>query len=305
MAASSASHPAPRYRGRFAPSPTGDLHLGSLLAAVASYLEARVRDGEWLLRIEDLDPPRVMAGAAQRIMAALEHYGFEWDGEVVWQSARLDRYEVALARLIEAGAVYPCACSRKEVAAIAHAGVEGPVYPGTCRAGMAKGRPLRAWRVRVDNEPIVYHDAVQGACSQRLQSDVGDFVVRRGDGLFAYQLAVVVDDAEQGINAVVRGADLLDSTPRQIHLQRLLGYPQPSYAHVPVLVNERGEKLSKQTLAAPLDQQRPGESLCRVLGLLGQAPPAELARGGLTECWNWAFAHWRMQSVPPQRHIEC
>ncbi|TJZ74012.1 tRNA glutamyl-Q(34) synthetase GluQRS [Chitiniphilus eburneus] len=295
----------PRYRGRFAPSPTGALHLGSLMAAVASYLEAKVRGGDWLLRIEDLDPPRMMAGAAAGIIAVLEQYGFQWDEEPIRQSDRIDRYEAALARLMASGAVYPCSCSRKEVAAIAHAGIEGPVYPGTCRTGMAPGRPLRAWRVRVDDEPVVFPDAVQGECGQRLQSDVGDFVVRRGDGLFAYQLAVVVDDAEQGVNAVVRGADLLDSTPRQIHLQRLLGFPQPHYAHIPVLVNEAGEKLSKQTLAAPLDPDRVSETLYRVLVLLGQRPPVTLIRASAADCWDWAFSHWQLQSVPSRRQIEC
>ncbi|WP_373316913.1 tRNA glutamyl-Q(34) synthetase GluQRS [Chitinolyticbacter albus] len=293
------------YRGRFAPSPTGDLHLGSLLAAVASYLEARVRGGQWLVRIEDLDPPRMVQGAEGRILAQLEAYGFEWDGAVLRQSERLDRYEAALQHLIASGQVYPCACTRKEVAAIARAGIDGPVYPGTCRGGIAAGRDPRAWRLRVADVVQGFEDGVQGWCEQRLASEVGDFVVKRADGLFAYQLAVVVDDAEQGVTDIVRGADLLDSAPRQRYLQHCLGYRETAYVHVPVLVNARGEKLSKQTLAPSLRAKEAVSSLYLALRLLGQRPPDDLLRADVKECWRWACAHWCLARVPRQRNVHC
>lgn len=289
------------YRGRFAPSPTGPLHFGSLIAAVGSYLEARTRHGKWLVRMEDLDPPREMPGAADGILTALDAYGFEWDGEIVYQNRRGEAYEAALARLHTSGHLYPCACTRREIADSAMQGIEGPVYPGTCRAGL-HGREPRAWRVRTSMEEIYFDDVIQGGQSQALERDIGDFVLKRADGLYAYQLAVVVDDAAQGITHVVRGADLLDSTPRQIWLQRLLDYPTPQYAHLPVAVNAQGEKLSKQTLAAPLDLVRPAPVLWRTLVFLGQDPPATL-RDDLAALWNWAMAHWRLEIVPKSRAI--
>jgi len=290
-----------RYRGRFAPSPTGPLHFGSLVAAVGSFLEARSRGGEWLVRMEDLDLPRTVAGAADDILRTLDAFGLHWDGEVMVQSARNEAYRAALAELEKLGAIYPCACTRKEITDSALSGIDGPVYPGICRAGLPEGRGGRAMRVRTDSSPVGFDDALQGCISQILATEVGDFVVRRADGLFAYQLAVVVDDAEQAITHVVRGADLLDSTPRQIYLQKLLSLPTPAYLHLPVAVNERGEKLSKQTLALAVSRIDPVEQLCEVLAFLNQAPPAELKDADLADFWKWAVAHWRAERLPGVR----
>jgi glutamyl-Q tRNA(Asp) synthetase len=290
------------YRGRFAPSPTGPLHFGSLVAAVGSFLEARAHGGEWLVRMEDLDPPREQPGAAELILKTLEAFGFEWDGAVVYQSHRGDAYESALNQLQESGLLYPCACTRKEIADSALAGIEGPVYPGTCRNGL-HGRKARAWRVRTDMQATSFDDAIQGRQSQVLERDIGDFVLKRADGLYAYQLAVVVDDAAQGITHIVRGADLLDSTPRQIGLQRLLGLPTPHYAHLPVATNAAGEKLSKQTLAIPLNSANPVPELWRALAFLGQFPAAQLQQAGLRELWQWAQHHWRLEAVPKTKAI--
>lgn len=287
------------YRGRFAPSPTGPLHFGSLIAAVGSYLEAKSHHGEWLLRMEDLDPPREIPGAADSILTTLETYGFEWDSPILFQSLRGEAYEDALVRLRQSGSLYPCACTRKEVADSATRGIEGPVYPGTCRQGTL-GREPRAWRVRTKLEESSFDDALQGKQSQVLERDTGDFVLKRADGLYAYQLAVVVDDAAQSITHIVRGADLLDSTPRQIWLQQLLGLPTPHYAHLPIAINTRGEKLSKQTLAAPLDLANQAPALWQALNFLGQNPPAEL-RNDLSTLWHWAKSSWQLNAVPKSR----
>ncbi len=288
------------YRGRFAPSPTGPLHFGSLVAAVGSYLDARTQGGVWLLRMEDVDTTRNVPGAAESILATLEAFGFAWDGPVLWQSTRLEAYAAALEQLKTAGLAYPCACSRKEIAdsATQPAADGGMVYPGTCRAGLAPGRSARAWRLRVENAVISFVDRVQGRQEQQLARDVGDFVLRRADGLFAYQLAVTVDDDFQGISDIVRGADLLASTPRQIWLQRCLGYATPAYAHLPVASNAAGEKLSKQTLAPALEPAAAAASLCAALRFLGQPVPAELARASVPEVWAWAFAHWSFAALP-------
>jgi glutamyl-Q tRNA(Asp) synthetase len=289
------------YCGRFAPSPTGPLHFGSLVAAVGSYLEARRRDGRWLLRIEDLDPPRVVPGVADAIMRTLDVCGLHWDGSVIRQSARHDAYHAALHLLRQRGALYPCACSRREIADSATHGIDGAVYPGTCRGGLPAGRPARALRVLTDGATPAFDDAVQGGMSQRIEADVGDFVVYRCDGVFAYQLAVAVDDGELGITDVVRGADLLDSTPRQIFLQQLLGLPTPRYAHLPVAVDADGEKHGKQTRAAPIDTAAPAAALTAALEFLGQSPPPQLKRASITECWQWAIEHWQLQRVPRRR----
>jgi glutamyl-Q tRNA(Asp) synthetase len=244
------------YRGRFAPSPTGPLHFGSLVAAVGSYLDAKAHGGEWQLRIEDLDTFREVRGSRRQIVNALKDFGFFWDGEISYQSKRLDAYNAAFAKLQSAGLVYPCACSRKEIADstlhLSALAARSLIYPGTCRDGLAPGRTPHSWRVRVPNETIMFEDRIQGRIMQNLARESGDFVLRRGDGVWAYQLAVVVDDAEAGITDVVRGADLQDSTPRQIFLQRALGLPTPTYMHLPVALNEKGEKLSKQTKAKPI-----------------------------------------------------
>jgi glutamyl-Q tRNA(Asp) synthetase len=288
------------YRGRFAPSPTGPLHFGSLVAALASYLDARAHGGEWLLRIEDLDPPRTAPGATDSILRTLAALGLEWDGAVMRQSERAGAYRAALGCLERRGAVFACACTRREVADSAIAGADGRhVYPGTCRDGLPRGRTARAVRVRVDNAVIAFDDAVQGPQRHELAATVGDFVLRRADGCFAYQLAVVVDDAAQGITTVVRGADLLDSTPRQIFLQRLLGYATPSYLHLPVATNAAGEKLSKQTRAAPIDPAAPGTALARALGFLGQPVPEP--RAAPRELLSIAVAAWDRARIPRVR----
>ena len=291
------------YRGRFAPSPTGPLHFGSLVAAVGSYLDARANAGAWLVRMEDLDPPREAGGAADAILDTLQAYGFEWDGVVMRQSSRVPAYAAALERLARDGAVFPCACTRREIADWSLGAVSEPVYPGTCRNGLPPGRAPRAVRARVGNVVIAFEDRVQGRIEQNLARDVGDFVVRRSDGPFAYQLAVVVDDFEQGITDVVRGADLLASTPRQILLQRLLGYPTPRYAHLPVAVNRDGEKLSKQTLAAPLPVEDAPAQIWEALRFLGQEPPEDLRRSGVPALWTWALANWHMGKVPPRQSV--
>ncbi|MEO8442638.1 MAG: tRNA glutamyl-Q(34) synthetase GluQRS [Betaproteobacteria bacterium] len=291
----------PDYRGRFAPSPTGPLHFGSLVAAVASHLEARSRAGEWLVRMEDLDTPRNVPGAADEILRALTACGMQWDGAVTYQSARLDAYHAELHRLRAIGFVYPCACSRREIADSAVSGIEGPVYPGTCRAGLAPGKTVRAWRIATRGANIAFEDALQGRVQQNLETEIGDFVLLRADHIYAYQLAVVVDDAEQGITDVVRGGDLLDSTPRQIYLQNLLKITTPRYCHVPVALNAEGEKLSKQTRAPAVDYARPLAALMSALRFLGQQPPAALANASICEFWNWAITHWRIERVPRAR----
>ncbi len=294
------THAPPAYVGRFAPSPTGPLHFGSLIAAAGSFLEARGHGGRWLLRIEDVDTPRCVPGAAAAILRTLERFGFEWDGEVLWQSLRHTAYDAALARLDALGALFPCACSRRELADSALARDGSRVYPGTCRNGLAAGRSARAWRVRVRGA-VDFVDAVQGPQHEDLEGEVGDFIVRRADGLYAYQLAVVVDDADSGVTDVVRGADLLDSSARQCYLQDLLGLPRPRYAHLPVATNAAGEKLSKQTLATAVDTLPAAAALVAALRFLGQNPPTALAHAALDEVWQWARAHWTLAAVPRVR----
>lgn len=280
------------YVGRFAPSPTGPLHKGSLIAALASYLDARVHDGRWLVRIEDIDEARTVPGAAESILQCLRAFGMQWDGDVVWQSARKLLYDAAFERLAQY--VYPCACTRREIAdSRLGTGSDGAaIYPGTCRSGLAPGRSPRAWRIRVPtgaDAEFSFEDRWIGRVTQNLERQVGDFVIRRADGFWAYQLAVVVDDADQGVTHIVRGADLLDSTSRQILLQRLLGIGTPQYLHVPVLLNEMGEKLSKQTGAQALDDSRPLPQLleaARYLGLTVDAP-------SLSQFWIRAVPAWK------------
>lgn len=292
------------YRGRFAPSPTGPLHFGSLVTALASCLDARAYGGEWLVRMEDVDAPRNVPGAAEAILDALESHGFVWDGPVLWQSARLEAYRSALDQLLRGKLAYGCACSRKEVAelGILSAADGGLLYPGTCRNGLPPDKQSRAWRLRVSGVQS-YEDRLQGRQVQDLEEEVGDFVLLRADGQFAYQLAVVVDDAFQGITHIVRGADLLDSTPRQIWLQHCLGYEQPVYAHLPVATNEAGEKLSKQTKAPALDRDHAVGNLVEALAFLGQNPPPELRGAGVSGVWDWARAHWDFGRIPQKQWI--
>jgi glutamyl-Q tRNA(Asp) synthetase len=297
------------YIGRFAPSPTGPLHFGSLLAAVASWIDARAAGGHWLVRIEDLDAPRVAAGAADEILRQLEALELGWDGEVVYQSRRTELYREALGRLESLGTVYPCACTRKEIAdSLLAPGLErmravdgSTVYPGTCRSGLAAGRSARARRVLTRGAHYSFVDRLQGPIAQDLQRESGDFVLWRADGQFAYQLAVVVDDAAQAVSDVVRGVDLLDSTPRQIHLQRLLGLPTLRYLHIPVAVDRGGAKLSKQNLAAPVSLDHPSRSLAAALCFLGHNPPDPSATP--IELLKWAADNWSLDALPRARAL--
>lgn len=263
------------YVGRFAPSPTGPLHFGSLLAALASYLDARAHRGKWLVRMEDIDTDRTRAGAAGQILRDLETFGLAWDDEVLYQSTRTDAYADAFERLRSADLVYPCACSRKESAGR---------YGGTCARGLRAGQAPRSWRVRVPaNVNVTFADRFRGEYSQDVAAEVGDFIVRRADGPFAYQLAVAVDDAAQTVTDVVRGADLLDNTPRQIYLQRTLGLTTPRYAHIPVALDKHGQKLSKSMGAAALRREEPARELARALKFLGYKPSEGSVREMLDE----------------------
>ncbi|HWQ39456.1 MAG TPA: tRNA glutamyl-Q(34) synthetase GluQRS [Burkholderiales bacterium] len=291
------------YRGRFAPSPSGPLHFGSMIAAIGSYCDARAHGGSWQLRIDDLDPPRTARGAVDAILRCLEAHALQWDGPVVFQSRRSDAYHAALHRLRQAGRVFPCACSRKEIAEIARAGGEGPVYPGTCRDGLPPGRPARALRVRVEDTTIAFDDLLQGRIERHLAREFGDFVLYRADHVYAYHLACVVDDAEEGVDHVVRGADLLDSTSRQIYLQRLLRVPTPRYLHLPVALDASGRKLSKQARARPVDPAQAPAVIGAVAAFLGQRPPADLERSTPAEALRWVVSQWSRERLPATRAI--
>jgi glutamyl-Q tRNA(Asp) synthetase len=291
------------YRGRFAPSPTGPLHFGSLVAAVGSWLDARHHAGRWLVRMEDLDPPREVPGAGDAILRTLEAFALEWDESVEYQSRRGARYDAALAQLAQDGHLYHCACTRREIADSATGPDGSSIYPGTCRNGLPPGRQARAVRVRVYDADIRLTDLLQGAVEQALGTEVGDFVLRRADGLYAYQLAVVVDDAAQHISHVVRGADLLGSTPRQIHLQRLLGFATPAYLHLPVAVNARQEKLGKQTFAPAIPSTRVVDSLLQALTFLNQPLPDDARDGSPAELLDWAAMHWDRHALPARQEL--
>lgn len=292
-------------RGRFAPSPSGPLHFGSLIAALGSFLMARCGGGQWLVRVEDIDAPRVVSGAADDILRTLEAFGMTWDGPVIYQSQRTPHYQQAMQQLLDQGLAYPCTCSRRQVAQLAAAHSTNGVYPGLCRQGVQQpGRP-EAIRLRTDNHIIYFQDTLQGHYRQCLEQTVGDFVIRRSDGLFAYQLAVVVDDAKQDITQVVRGSDLLDSTPRQIYLQRLLGVATPRYSHLPVATHKDGSKLSKQTRALPLDKRHPKPAIIAALRFLQQNPPSFLVHEDLETIWKWAIAHWEPRQIPAVSSIPC
>ncbi|MFC7289960.1 tRNA glutamyl-Q(34) synthetase GluQRS [Herminiimonas glaciei] len=283
-----------KYIGRFAPSPSGPLHAGSLVAAMASYLDAKAHHGQWLLRIEDIDETRTVADATTAIMDALTAFGMQHDGEVVVQSQRKDLYQAAFERLDNL--VYPCGCTRREIAdsRLGVAADGAAIYPGTCRHGVAPGKTARTWRVRVPdasqgNETINFDDRWLGPLTQHLATEVGDFVLKRADGFWAYQLAVVVDDADQRVTHIVRGTDLLESTGRQIYLQRMLGFPTPHYMHVPVVLNDVGEKLSKQTGALALDLEHPMDELMKAAQFLDLSlPPVN----SIAEFWRVAIAAW-------------
>ncbi len=289
------------YRGRFAPSPSGPLHFGSLVAAMGSYLDARHNGGSWLLRIEDIDPPRERAGAADSIMTTLEIFGMEWDGPVLYQSSRIDAYSEAAHHLLSSGLAYRCSCSRREIQESGITGGEGMIYPGTCRNGHDPSREVQTLRVITDSMDMGFADLIHGRFRQDLARDVGDFVVRRADGLYAYQLAVVVDDAFQDITSVVRGSDLLFSTPRQVYLQQLLGLPLPEYAHLPLVLGADGRKLSKQSRSWPVDRKDPLQTLLNAAEFLGQKPDRDRP-SNLDEFWEWAIANWDVGSVPVQEY---
>jgi len=286
----------PPYIGRFAPTPSGYLHFGSLVAALASWLDARAAGGRWLVRMEDLDPPREVAGAQAAILQTLDSYGLHWDGEVVYQSLRHDAYQQVIDRLLAQGLAYACTCSRKQLEPY-----QG-IYPGTCR-NAGHTTEDAAIRVRVPELLYRFEDRVQGAYSQHLGRESGDFVIRRRDGLYAYQLAVVLDDAWQGVTDIVRGADLLDSTPRHLYLQELLGLPQPRYLHVPLIIQPDGNKLGKSYRSPPLDPDQAAPLLVRALRALGQAPEADLADGSVQDVLGWGVAHWNSDAIPHVRTV--
>lgn len=284
--------------GRFAPSPTGPLHFGSLVAAVASYCDARSRGGQWLLRIEDVDTTRRVDGASDEIIAALHRYGFVWDGEIIYQSQRSDLYQQALETLRNQHLVYPCTCSRREIAdSSTRQGIEGAIYPGTCRQHPAKSGVPAAWRLQTKDVVIRFQDEIQGQQQHNMAADIGDFVIKRADDLFSYQLAVVVDDALQGVTHVVRGADLLHSTTRQIYLQQLLGYATPGYAHIPLVMNSAGQKLSKQNLAQAIPPDNVETVLIEALRFLQQPLPDNIHTFSLPDIWQWAHTHWQLPKI--------
>jgi len=266
------------------------------VAALGSYLDARSQGGEWLVRIEDIDTPRVRPGATEDILRTLEAFGFEWVGPVLLQSNRADLYLDVVNTLVERGVAYPCSCSRREVAAASTAGVDGPVYPGTCRLGAGERNPARSVRLRTEPATIEVEDRIQGRVRQQIERDVGDFIVHRADGISAYQLAVVLDDAAEGVTDVVRGADLLHSTPRQVYLQRVLGLSTPRYAHLPVAVDGEGRKLSKSESSTPLDPAHPLPALLKALAFIGQPGPEPTV--DLRTFWTWAIQNWDPLQVP-------
>lgn len=288
---------ASHYIGRFAPSPTGPLHFGSIITAVASYADARAHHGEWLLRVEDVDEPRTVPGSADDILRTLEALGFEWSGEVMYQTRRKEAYATALQQLEKNNLTYRCTCTRSELQALR----DNSIYPGLCAHKRHPENSDHAVRLRVADKPISLVDAVMGPHQQHLKNDVGDFVIRRRDGLFAYQLAVVVDDAYQGITHIVRGADLLDSTPRQIYLQQCLNYTTPDYMHLPLAINSEGEKLSKQTCAPHIKTE--STVLFDALNFLGQQVPAELEHESCEIIWQWAITNWQHTAIPKNNQL--
>lgn len=299
--------PAARYRGRFAPSPTGPLHFGSLVAAVASYLRARSQRGSWLVRMEDIDPPREPPGAAAEILRSLETFGLEWDEAVLYQSTRLDDYGHRLRDLIERGLAFPCSCSRRDIEGVVGGRKAGQsaVYPGLCRDGPLRPDADCAIRLRVPDQSLAFEDLLQGRFEQHLRKQVGDFVLRRKDGMPAYQLAVVVDDAQQAITEVCRGTDLLDNTPRQIFLQQALGLPTPRYLHFPLVLASSGEKLSKQTGAPALEAARAGAIMTEVLRFLGLTPEDALRGAPPAEQLAWAIPRWDIEALRDQPDRYC
>lgn len=293
------------YVGRFAPSPTGPLHMGSLVTAVASYCEARTHHGKWLVRIEDVDATRAVAGSDTIILAQLRAFGFQWDGEIIYQTSRTAAYQQAFDALQKQNLVYPCTCTRKEIADSTQTlGIEGLIYPKTCLKQANKANTTPAFRLKTQSVIIEVEDAIYGKIKQNIAETIGDYILKRADGYFAYQLAVVVDDAAQGITHIVRGADLLESTPRQRYLQQCLGFSPQHYMHIPIVLNNHGEKLSKHTQASPLaldarDQPLIASQLYEALVFLGQAPPRFLLQRSVSQIWSWGFTHWQKNAIKP------
>jgi len=287
------------YIGRFAPSPTGPVHYGTLVAAVGSYLQAKTHNGQWLIRMEDVDITRKVDGADSDILHTLESFGFEWDGEVIYQSRLTEYYEQALQQLVSQSLVFPCLCSRKQLAQS-----QSAIYPGSCRRRLLPEAHEHALRLIANDVNIEFDDKVMGKQSQNIKQQCGDFIIKRRDSLFAYQLAVVVDDARQNISEVVRGADLLSSTPRQIYLQQLLNYPVPRYCHLPLALDNKGYKISKSEGASRIDLRHKEKQLVSVLDFLGQQPPADLAECTINDIWSWALEHWDIRQVSSNLHIQ-
>lgn len=281
------------YRGRFAPSPSGSLHLGSLYTAVASFLEARAKNGQWLVRIDDADTLRNVEGTADDILKTLETFGLHWDEALFYQTRQQAHYEATMETLRQKKLVYPCICTRKALAALHNHGV----YPGFCRDKNLSTDKPHALRVKTDSGIIKFEDELQGLVCHDIAADYGDFIIKRKDNIIAYQLAVVVDDELQQISHVVRGLDLLDSTPRQMYLQKLLGFKTPTYLHIPIITDENGDKLSKQTFAKAIDKKNPEKTLFYVLKLLKQQPPADLENTPISELLEWAIANWRVEHL--------
>lgn len=291
------------YIGRFAPSPTGPLHMGSLVTAIASYCEARIHHGHWLVRMEDVDKTRAVIDADRLIYQQLQAFGMQWDGEVIYQTQRTSAYANAFAELQARHLIYPCTCTRKEIADSAiSVGLEGSIYPKNCLRKPINPALNPVYRIKTNDQIVNFHDAIYEVVTQSVSEAIGDFILKRADGYFAYQLAVVVDDHFQGVTHIVRGADLLESTPRQLYLQALLGYATPSYMHIPIVKNASGKKLSKHTQASPiaLDASRPGlisAQLTEALTFLGLAPPPSLASRPVSAIWDWTFAHWQTNTL--------
>lgn len=293
------------YRGRFAPTPSGNLHFGSLIAALGSFLEAHTHGGKWFVRIDDLDAQRVQPGSIDHILRTLEGYGLHWDGSVefhnvVYQSERYPTYLEALEKIKALGLVYECVCSRKEIISIAKKGKGGAIYSGTCRYLKNQAKDVRSLRVRTDKTNLMWRDQLFGEQNENLEEDIGDFVLWRGDGVCSYHLAVVVDDYAQGITSIVRGQDLMDTTSRQIHIQKILGYPQPDYFHLPTVVNKNGDKLSKQTHAPTLLIQQAPKELINALIFLEQKPPNDLKNEEVSTIIQWAIENWKPKQIKPQ-----
>lgn len=290
------------YIGRFAPSPTGPLHFGSLVSALASYLDAKTNSGKWLVRMEDLDPPREEAGAASAILQSLEEHGLMWDGAVMYQSQRHDRYEERLTQLRQADLIYPCNCSRQRLQRL------GGIYDGHCRIHTPSPDDKCAWRLKLYDAPKAspeithFVDAVQGEQQQNLRTQAGDQILKRRDGFYAYQLAVVVDDIDQQITHIIRGSDLLEVTARQIFLFYCLNAPAPQFGHVPLALQANGQKLSKQNHAKPLDSSQASINLWRALAFLGQNPPVDFQHAPPGDILPWAIAHWQLQQVQGLSH---